>query len=104
MSIPPAVRARLSIIEADLTELAVDAYGRRLRRRTSRGTRGFRTSGAAPRCCGYPPRLAADVAIATITAELAASPHPAPVIPCMYDAHAMMIATDAFATAAAGVP
>jgi O-acetyl-ADP-ribose deacetylase (regulator of RNase III) len=45
---------------------------------------------------GYPPRLAADVAIATIADELASHDQPAKVVLCMYDAHALMIGMDAW--------
>jgi O-acetyl-ADP-ribose deacetylase (regulator of RNase III) len=44
---------------------------------------------------GYPPRLAADVAIATIADELGKDARPARVVLCMYDAMALMIAMDA---------
>ena len=45
---------------------------------------------------GYPLREAADTAIATIAAELAAHDRPARVILCTYDALATMITTEAF--------
>jgi O-acetyl-ADP-ribose deacetylase (regulator of RNase III) len=44
---------------------------------------------------GYPLREAADTAIATIAAELAAHDLPRKVILCTYDALATMIVTDA---------
>lgn len=46
---------------------------------------------------GYPQREAADVAIATIAAELAAHPLPRKVILCAYDADARAILTAALA-------
>jgi len=46
---------------------------------------------------GYPLREAADTAIATIAAELAAHDRPEKVILCTYDALATMITTEAFA-------
>ena len=45
---------------------------------------------------GYPLREAADTAIATIAAELAAHDRPAKVILCTYDALATRITTEAF--------
>ena len=50
---------------------------------------------------GYPQREAADTAIATIAAELAAHDAPSKVILCTYDALATMIATEALAAAKA---
>jgi O-acetyl-ADP-ribose deacetylase len=44
---------------------------------------------------GYPPRLAADVALATLVDELARAEQPARVVLCMYDALALMIGMDA---------
>nr|HEX4313680.1 O-acetyl-ADP-ribose deacetylase [Kofleriaceae bacterium] len=49
---------------------------------------------------GYPPRYAADVAFATVIADLAAAPPdraPARVVFCMYDALALLIAREALA-------
>lgn len=48
---------------------------------------------------GYPLREAADTAIATIAADLAAHDLPKQVILCTYDALATMIVTEAFAAA-----
>jgi O-acetyl-ADP-ribose deacetylase (regulator of RNase III) len=45
---------------------------------------------------GYPLREAADTAIATIAAELDAHELPRKVILCTFDAHATMIATEAY--------
>ena len=50
---------------------------------------------------GYPQREAADTAIATIAAELAAHELPRKVILCTYDALATMIVTEAFEAAKA---
>src|SRR5207302_2040331 len=47
---------------------------------------------------GYPQREAADTALATITAELAAHELPRKVALCMYDAQATMIMTEAYET------
>jgi O-acetyl-ADP-ribose deacetylase (regulator of RNase III) len=47
---------------------------------------------------GYPLREAADTAIATIAAELDAHELPRKVILCTFDAHATMIATEAYET------
>jgi O-acetyl-ADP-ribose deacetylase (regulator of RNase III) len=176
MSMPPDIRARISIVEGDITELAVDAIvnaanesllggggvdgaihraaGKELLAecRTLNGckmgdakiTNGYKlpakhvihtvgprwSIGPGParaglascyrRCIavarehgldsiafpaistgvfGYPPRLAADVALATLAVELAAGPRPERVILCMYDTLALVIATEAFAAA-----
>jgi O-acetyl-ADP-ribose deacetylase len=45
----------------------------------------------------YPLRAATQVAIATVVAEVTASPHPARVILCMYDARALMVGRELFA-------
>ncbi|HEX3759389.1 MAG TPA: O-acetyl-ADP-ribose deacetylase [Kofleriaceae bacterium] len=53
---------------------------------------------------GYPQREAADTAIATIAAELAAHDRPSRVVLCTYDALATMITTEAFEAFKAGSP
>jgi O-acetyl-ADP-ribose deacetylase (regulator of RNase III) len=77
--------------------LLASAYRRSLEIAREHGLASIAFPGISTGVFGYPLREAADTAIATIAAHLAANATPARVILCTYDALATMIATEALA-------